>query len=83
MKNKILTVEDSFEVRVALEMALTQEGYFVRACPDGQAGWEEFAKFQPDLVLLDLRMPGISGIELCRWRSRRPSRRSPDLRAPY
>ncbi len=66
MKRKILVAEDSFEVRVALEMALSQEGYEPRACPDGESGWQEFKQFGPDLALLDIRMPGISGIELCR-----------------
>lgn len=66
MKRKILVAEDSFEVRVALEMALSQEGYEPLACPDGEAGWQEFKKFAPDLALLDIRMPGMTGIELCR-----------------
>jgi DNA-binding response OmpR family regulator len=66
MQHKILTVEDSFEVRLALEMALTEEGYDVLACPDGESGWQGFLQFDPDLALLDLRMPGINGIEVCR-----------------
>lgn len=66
MQRRVLTVEDSFEVRIALEMALLQEGYEVRACADAESAWEDFARFDPDLALLDIRLPGLSGIQLCR-----------------
>jgi DNA-binding response OmpR family regulator len=65
MKKKILVVEDSFEVRIALEMALEQEGYEVHAVVDAEAGEDMFKQLDPDLALLDVRLPGMTGIEFC------------------
>lgn len=65
MIKKVLVVEDSGEVRLALEMALEEEGYSVRAGRNGNEGLDLFREFSPDIALLDVRMPGLSGIELC------------------
>jgi DNA-binding response OmpR family regulator len=63
---KVLVVEDSFEIRLALEMALEEEGYTVRTAKDGPSGLVEFKAFQPDLAILDLRLPGMDGTDVCR-----------------
>jgi DNA-binding response OmpR family regulator len=75
MPSKILVVEDSPELRRAAKVALEARGYEVVCSEDGQDGLADFLAHKPDLVLLDIRMPRISGIELCgliRHRSRVP-----------
>jgi DNA-binding response OmpR family regulator len=62
----LLFVEDDPAIRGALRLALEDEGYAVVEAQDGQAGLRLFAEHQIDLVLLDLRLPDISGFEVCR-----------------
>lgn len=62
----LLFIEDDDQIRLALRLALEDEGYEVVEAPDGRSGLERFAEREPDLVLLDLRLPDISGFEVCR-----------------
>ena len=62
---KILAVEDSSEVREALDGAITEAGYRLNMIADGDEALRVFYEFQPDLVLLDVMLPGMSGFELC------------------
>jgi DNA-binding response OmpR family regulator len=62
----LLFIEDDDSIRLALRLALEDEGYDVREAADGRCGLEAFAQQEPDLVLLDLRLPDISGFEVCR-----------------
>jgi DNA-binding response OmpR family regulator len=62
----LLFVEDDHAIRGALRLALEDEGYEVVEAEDGQTGLRLFAEQQIDLVLLDLRLPDISGFEVCR-----------------
>ncbi len=62
----LLFVEDDDSIRLALSLALEDEGYEVREAPDGRTGLVMFAEREPDLVLLDLRLPDISGFDVCR-----------------
>lgn len=64
--HRLLFVEDDDNIRLALRLALEDEGYEVAEAPDGSSGIKLFAETQPDLVLLDLRLPDISGFEVCR-----------------
>ncbi len=66
MPEKILIVDDESAPRAALEMLLRREGYEVRDAGDGEAALAECAAFRPDLILLDILMPGIDGFEVCR-----------------
>ena len=63
---KLLFIEDDDSIRLALSMALEDEGYDVTEAADGRSGLAAFAKDEPDLVLLDLRLPDIGGFEVCR-----------------
>jgi DNA-binding response OmpR family regulator len=62
----LLFIEDDDQIRLALTMALEDEGYKVREAADGRTGLGEFADHEIDLVLLDLRLPDMSGFDVCR-----------------
>ena len=61
---KILVVEDEESIRETLDFLLTKEGYQVHTLASGQDAVLEFEKFNPDLVLLDIMLPGLSGVEI-------------------
>ena len=63
---KILIVEDEASFSEALEFLLGKEGFEVAVAEDGQQAVDKFAKEGADLILLDLMIPVISGIEVCR-----------------
>ena len=66
MKKKILIVEDE-ETLLSLEsILLTSKGYEVKGVMDGPSALEVVASTKPDLVLLDIMLPGIDGYEVCR-----------------
>lgn len=62
----LLFIEDDSNIRAALRLALEDEGYKVLESPNGQSGLERFASENVDLVLLDLRLPDMSGFDVCR-----------------
>ena len=62
----LLFIEDDDQIRLALRMALEDEGYKVFEAPDGASGLQAFAEREPELVLLDLRLPDMSGFDVCR-----------------
>jgi len=64
---RILIVDDEADARVPLAMLLRREGFEVRDASDGKSALAECASFHPDLILLDILMPGMSGFEVC-WR---------------
>lgn len=61
---KILTIEDSDSTREIISFHLTNSGFTVLQAENGEVGLEVFHKETPDLVLLDLRMPGLDGIDV-------------------
>jgi two-component system response regulator RegX3 len=63
---KILIVEDEESVLDPLELLLKKEGFFIETARDGREALEKFASTNPDLILLDLMLPQISGTEVCR-----------------
>jgi len=64
--HSILFIEDDDQIRLALSMALEDEGYSVTQAENGTAGLAAFDSGDVDLVLLDLRLPDLSGFEVCR-----------------
>jgi len=62
----VLVVDDDEDIRVILARFLEGAGYRVAQAPDGPSGIERFGLERPDLVLLDLQMPGMDGLEACR-----------------
>ena len=63
---KILVVDDEPQLTRVLRTGLKSHGYDVRAAADGLAGLEAFTDWRPDLVITDLAMPNVDGLELCR-----------------
>ncbi len=65
-KKKILIVEDEPGISEALEYTLIKEGFGVRILPDGEQALKLLETEAPDLLLLDLMLPGLDGLEVCR-----------------
>jgi two-component system response regulator MprA len=63
---RVLVVEDDEDIAQALQRSLRMEGYEVRAAADGPAALEHGRSFAPDLVILDLGLPGLDGLEVAR-----------------
>ncbi|MDG4865856.1 response regulator transcription factor, partial [Streptomyces sp. T-3] len=63
---RVLVVDDEPEVRAAVEDGLTVEGYAVRGAADGLAALSEIAAWEPDAIVLDVMMPVLDGLGLCR-----------------
>lgn len=66
MNGTILVIDDSPVALILIHCALTKEGYRVIVAADGSTGLSKARKHRPDLVLLDLMMPGLNGYEVCR-----------------
>jgi DNA-binding response OmpR family regulator len=64
--NRLLTIEDDPDIRLMLKMVLEDEGWIVSEAANAAEGLERFAEDQPDLVLVDLKLPDRSGFEVCR-----------------
>jgi two-component system, OmpR family, KDP operon response regulator KdpE len=65
-KQRILVVDDEQQITLVLRSGLTKHGYDVRVAADGEAALELFQLWTPHLVITDLSMPNMGGIELCR-----------------
>jgi two-component system, OmpR family, response regulator MprA len=75
---KLLVVDDEPSVRQALERALTLERYEVRSAADGRAALDQLVEHAVDAIVLDVAMPGVDGLEVCR-RLRSAGDRTPVL----
>ena len=63
---RVLVVEDDADIADVLRRSLRNEGYEVRTSADGVEALDLAVGFVPDLVVLDLGLPGLDGIEVCR-----------------
>ena len=63
---KILVVDDDTNICELLRLYLTKEGYQVTTANDGEDGLEKLSQVKPDMVLLDVMMPRLDGLEVCR-----------------
>lgn len=64
MKNKIFLVDDDRNILLSVSMALEAEGFLVETFNDGESGLKSILKKKPDLVVLDVKMPRMDGIEV-------------------
>lgn len=75
---KILIVDDEVDIANSIQYVLTQEGFSTMLAHDGLRAMDVYEKDRPDLVILDLMMPGIDGYEVCR-RVRSVDKKTPIL----
>jgi two-component system KDP operon response regulator KdpE len=66
MPGKILVIDDEPQITRVLRAALSAQAYDVRTANDPEEGLRTFKEWSPDLVITDLMMPGLSGVEVCR-----------------
>ncbi|MFO1313480.1 MAG: response regulator [Burkholderiales bacterium] len=73
MAKKILIADDEPNIVVSLEFLMKQKGYDVRTVGNGEDALRSVAEFAPDLVLLDVMMPRLSGYEVCQRMRENPA----------
>lgn len=77
MPYKVLVVEDEAEIARLIELNLTREGFSCYHCRDGLMALETFREQQPDVIVLDLMLPGLNGLEICTRIRRQPQEKDP------
>lgn len=75
-KEKILVIEDEEDILAMVHFNLVRAGFRVECALCGEEGFQKARDYQPDLILLDLMLPGIDGLEVCRR-----LRKSPDTKS--
>src|SRR5437667_11716773 len=65
-KSRVLVVDDEPQITRVLRTVLTSQGYQVRTAAEGEAALSNFKEWRPELVITDLYMPHMDGVELCR-----------------
>ena len=73
----ILIVEDEAEIAQLIQLYLEKEGFSCRTCRDGLTALQIFSEQQPDLIILDLMIPGLDGLEVCARIRQKPGAKDP------
>jgi two-component system phosphate regulon response regulator PhoB len=66
LRPSVLVIDDDIRVRTVVAWQLEADGYAIREAADGNAAWQAIVEQRPDLVVLDLSLPGMSGLDLLR-----------------
>jgi two-component system, OmpR family, alkaline phosphatase synthesis response regulator PhoP len=74
---QILIVEDEAEIAQLIQLYLEKEGFSCRVCRDGLTALQVFQEQQPDLIILDLMIPGLDGLETCARIRQKPGTKDP------
>ncbi len=74
-RHRVLVVEDEDNIALALDFLMTREGYDHDRVADGAAALARIRAMRPDLVLLDVMLPGVSGYDICQGVRRDPALR--------
>jgi DNA-binding response OmpR family regulator len=72
MKNKILIIDDDTDILDALEILLTKSGFDVAICKDGTCAEQKTSEHTPDVVLLDVLLSGVNGLDICKTLKNNP-----------
>lgn len=73
----VLIVEDEVDIAELIQLYLTNENFTTELCTSGTDALERFPIFQPDLIILDLMLPGIDGLEVCARIRQAPGKKDP------
>jgi DNA-binding response OmpR family regulator len=73
----ILIVEDEAEIAQLIQLYLEKEGFTCRICRDGVSALQMFQDLKPDLIILDLMIPGLDGLEVCARVRQKPGSKDP------
>jgi DNA-binding response OmpR family regulator len=73
MAKKVLVIDDEPEMLSLVKFTLEQGGFEVHTCDNGRTAWDEIAKVKPDVLVLDVMLPGIDGYSLQLKMSQDPS----------
>ncbi len=73
----ILIVEDEVDIANLIQLYLTNENFITEICTSGTEALERFPIFQPDLIILDLMIPGLDGLEVCARIRQTPGKKDP------
>src|SRR5260370_8707253 len=79
IRQKVLVVEDEADIRELLRYNLAQEGFTVEEAGDGAEALDRISRRAPDLLVLDLMLPQMSGLELCRRLRSNPDPAQPPI----
>jgi two-component system OmpR family response regulator len=74
---EILIVEDEAEIAQLIQLYLEKEGFTCRTCRDGMTALQMFQEYKPDLIILDLMIPGLDGLEVCARIRQKPGTKDP------
>lgn len=74
---EILIVEDEAEIAQLIQLYLEKEGFSCRTCRDGLSALQVFQEQKPDLIILDLMIPGLDGLEVCARIRQKPGTKDP------
>ena len=66
MKKRVLIIEDDRHIAEGLQLNLTMQGYEVQMAPDGLTGLRQWKEWQPHLIVLDIMLPGLDGLDVLR-----------------
>lgn len=72
-RSSVLVIEDEDDIQELVEYNLTKNGFEVECATDGESGLKKIKSHPPDLVLLDLMLPGLDGLEVCRQLKQDPT----------
>ena len=76
MAKKILVIDDEPEILSLVKYTLEQGGFEVHTCDNGRTAWDEIAQVKPDVLILDVMLPGIDGYSLQMKMSQEPATKS-------
>lgn len=77
MKKTILIIEDEIEISRLIQQILEREGFSCETCRDGADALRYFQELQPDLIILDLMLPNMDGLEICTRIRKQPNTKDP------